>query len=192
MPVDSLVLFSSAALLLAATIVMWIRAGALRSSARLNFRFAAMLVGTGAIAAPLSGLAEIVVLTILPLGCTALALAALARFVRRAPALPASLALSISLASGIGAVVTASPMLAAVPAALAAAVIAIVALQDFAWIAALAGVALLAAIFAFLQQGVGAGLLLFGAVALLGLSRSALGVEQPRDTRRNGFVSSLQ
>jgi hypothetical protein len=185
---DSPLLLLCAALLLAASIASWIIAARLKASARINLRFAAMLLAACAVAAPVSGIVDIVVLVALPPAGVALALASLARFVRRAPIAAASTALAGSLAAGLGAVILASPVLAAVPVALAAFVIAAAALQDLAWIAALSGVALLASVFAFLRQGAGPGMMLFAAVALLGLSRSAFAIEQQSDGRIGGPV----
>lgn len=179
-----------AAVLFAVCIASWLLARSFKPAVRLNLRFASMLLASLAVAAPIAQVGDVAALTVLPLACTALTLAALARFARRAPPLAASLALAGSLACGLGAALTGSPLLAAFPAALAALLIAGAALQDFAWVAALSGVALLAGVSAFVREGAGAGLLLFAAASLLGLSRSAFAVEQPRQARPGGFVGS--
>ncbi len=188
MAVDSILL--PAAVLFAVSVLSFFLARGFKPSVRLNLRFAAMLLAALAVAAPLPRVGDVAALMVLPLASAALSLAALARFARRAPPLAASLALAGSLACGIGAALTGAPMLAAFPAVLAALLIAGAALQDFAWVAALCGVALLAGISAFLREGAGAGLLLFAAAALLGLSRSVFAVEQSRDTRLGSLIGS--
>jgi len=183
---DSVLL--AAAILFGVCALSWFLARGFKPSVRLNLRFAAMLLASLAVAAPVAQVGDVAALAVLPLACAALTLAALARFARRAPPLAASLALAVSLACGLGAALTGAPMLAAFPAAFAALLIAGAALQDFAWIAALSGVALLAGVSAFVREGSGTGLLLFAAAALLGLSRSAFAVEQSREARLGGLV----
>ncbi len=192
MALDSLPTIAGAALLLGASIAAWVLAGAFKLSARLNFRFAAILFASGAVAAPFPGVGDIAVLVVLAPASTALALGSLARFATRAPPLAASLGLAMALAAGLGAALTASPMLAAIPAALAACLIAGAALQDFAWVAAGAGLSLLALVFALLAEGAGPGVLLFAAAALLALSRSALAVEKHRKRDGRGLVSAVR
>lgn len=179
---DSPGLLLSATALLTASIWTWFLAAPFRPAARVNLRFAAMLLAAVAIAAPLARVGDVAALVVLPPAGAALALASLALFTRRPPA-AAGIAPAAALAAGLCAVVSASPMLTAIPVALAAFVISLVALQDLAWIAALSGVLLLASVFAFLREGSGPGLLLFSAAALLGLVRSAFAVQQPRHAR---------
>jgi hypothetical protein len=178
---DSLALLFSVASLLAVAVATWSLAAAFRPSVRLNLRFAAALFAAAAVASPFGRIGAFAMLVALPPAVTALALAALARFAERAPPLAAAVALTVALASALGAALVGAPMLAAVPAAIAACVIGGAALQDFAWVAALSALALLACVFAFVQEGAGSGALLFAAAALLGFSRSALSIEQPRD-----------
>jgi hypothetical protein len=183
---DSILL--AASILFAVCVASWLLARGFKPAVRLNLRFAAMLLASLAVAAPVAQVGDVAALVVLPLAGTALTLAALARFARRAPPLTASLALAASLACGLGAVLTGAPLLAAFPAVLATLLIAGAALQDFAWVAALSGVTLLAGISAFVRDGAGTGLLLFAAASLLGLSRSALPVEQTREARLGRLV----
>jgi hypothetical protein len=188
MVLDSPILLLCAVLLLATSIASFILTARLKAAARINLRFAAMLLAACAVSAPVSGIVDIVVLVVLPLASMALALASLGRFARRAPAAAASASLAGALAAGLGAAIFASPVLAALPVALASFVVVAAALQDLAWIAALSGVALLACDFAFLREGAAPGMLLFAGVAQLGLSRSAFAVEQQSDGRIGGPV----
>jgi hypothetical protein len=196
MAFDSLFVILCASALLAVCIASWILAAPLRPGARANLRFAAMLLAAIAVAAPLPRIGIVAALLVLPPASAALALASLARFSRKVPAAPASILLAASLAGGLGAVLSGTPMLAAAPAALAAIVITIVALQDLVFLAALSGLALLAALFAFLHQGAGPGMLLFAAVALLGLvrssARSAFAVEQFSDARLGKIIGGMR
>jgi len=191
MNVDSPFLLLSAALLLAIAIAVWPLAAPLRPGARVNLRFAAMLLAAIAIAAPLPRIGDVAVLVALPPAAAALALAALASFTRHAPAF-AGIAPVLSVIAGLGAVILAAPMLAAIAVALAAFVIIVVALQDLAWIGALSGALLLAALFAFLARGADVALLLFAAAALLGLLRSAFAVQQPRPSRFEGAIGRMR
>lgn len=185
---DSPLLLLSAALLLAIAVAAWLLVAPLRPGARVNLRFAAMLLAAIAIAAPLPRIGDAVVLVALPPAAAALSLAALAMFTSHMPA-AAGIAPALALLAGLGAIIAAAPMLAAIPVALAAFVIIAVALQDLAWIGALSGVLLLASLFAFLAGGAGAPLLLFAAAALLGLIRSAFAVQQPRPARFGDAIS---
>jgi hypothetical protein len=181
-----------AVLLAAAAIAAWAMVAALKPAARLNLRFAAMLFAAIAVAAPFGRVGDVAMLIVLPPASAALALASLARFARGVPPLPASLALAAALVCGLAAALLGAPMPAAVPVAVAACLVAGAALQDFAWIAALSGLALLACLFAFLREGTGSGALLFAAVTLLGLARSTFAVEQTRDAGRGVTIGAIR
>ena len=189
MPPDSLPIIACAVVLFAASLAAFVLAARLKTDQRHYIRFAAGLFAALAIAAPWPAIAEAAALVVLPAASAALTLAVLARFAGRIPALPAASGLAIPLVAGLGAMLIAAPMLSAVPVTLAAITIAAVALRRLAFMAALSGMALSGAILGFLSQGCGAGLLLFSAASLLGLSRSALAVEQPADAR---FVISVR
>jgi len=170
MAVDSLI---CAALLFAACIGGWRLAAPLKPSARLPLRFAAVLLSALAVAAALR-MGEITALLLLPLASAALALAALARFARPAGSLLATLVLVAALACGLGALVSGYAMSGLVLVMLAGLCVIAAALQSLAFAAIASGIALLAMGLCFLEAGVGAGVLLFAASAVIGLARPQL------------------
>ena len=95
---DSLTLAASLALF-AACIGAWWLSASLRAAARLQLRFAAVLMAALAVATAVR-LGDTAALLLLPLAGAALALAAIARFARPASPLAATLALVAALASG--------------------------------------------------------------------------------------------
>ena len=180
MAFDSLELLC-AGLLFAASVGAWALSAPCRATARLYLRFAAMLFAALALSAPL-GLLGTVALFLLPLGTCALMIAAFARFAFVLPVFAASLALIAGLFCGLAAMLWGAVMLAVLPVILASLAIIGAALQGFAIIAVLAGVALLASGLVLLQQSMASALLLLAAAALIGLARrtrekSALAVQ---------------
>ena len=169
---DSLTLAASVALFAACVGAWWLSAH-LRAAARLQLRFAAVLLAALAAAAPLH-LGDTAALLLLPLSGTALALAAIARFARPASPLAATLVLVTALACGLGAMLSGYAMAALMALMLAGLAVIAAAFNRMAIIAILSGIALLASGLCALQVGVGAGTLLFCAAALLGLARPQL------------------
>jgi hypothetical protein len=176
MAVDSLI---AALVLFAACIGGWHMAVSLKASVRLPLRFAAVLLAALAVAAALR-IGDMAALLLLPLSSAALALAALARFARPVAQLPATLALVLALAAGLGALVSGYAMPGLVLTLLAGLCIIAAALNALAMPAMLSGVAVVAGGLCFLQAGIGAGALLFAAAALLGIAKS----QSVRSTRR--------
>lgn len=162
-----------AALLFAACIGGWWLAASLKAPARLPLRFAAVLLAALAAAVPLA-IGGVVALLLLPLASVALALAALARFARPLAQLPATLALVAALACGLGALVSGYAMPGLVLTLLAGLCIIAAALNALSLSAILSGIALLACGLCFLEAGVGAGVMLFAAAAIIGLTRPQL------------------
>jgi hypothetical protein len=119
-------------------------------------------------------LADTAALLLLPLAGTALALAAIARFARRAAPFAATIALVAALACGLGAMLSGHAMPALMALMLAGLAVIAAALNGAAPVAVLSGAALLASGLCALQLGVGAGTLLFSATALIGLARPQL------------------
>src|SRR4051812_39091142 len=178
MAADSLQLLC-AGLLFAASIGAWLLSAPYRAAARLYLRFAAMLFAALAVSAPLGLLAD-VALFLLPFAACALMIAGFARFAFVLPVFAASLALIAGLFCGLAAMLWGAVMLAVLPVILASLAIIGAALQGFAIIAVLAGVALLASSLVLLQQDTASALLLLAAAALIGLSapeKSALAVQ---------------
>lgn len=157
--------------LFAASVAAWRLAAPLAATPRLYTRFAAMLFAALAVSAPL-GLADVTALFLLPLSSVSLMIGALARVATPLPGFAASLALVLSLAAGLGGLLTGYGLLALAPAVLASLAIIAAALQGMALMPALAGTALLACGLAFLEQGAKAGLFLLCAAALMGVTRS--------------------
>jgi hypothetical protein len=172
MSADSTDLLAAAALF-AASIGAWFLAAPLRSRERLYLRFAAMLLSALAIAVPLD-LAGPLVLLLLPLGSASLMVSTLSRFAKTFPVGLAALALVLSLAGGLAALVSGLWLFALAPVMLAGLAVIAAALNSMALLPMLAGASLLAAGLVFLQQGADAGLLLFCAAALVGLARPQL------------------
>jgi hypothetical protein len=169
MPPDSLTLAAAIALF-AACVGAWRLSAPLRAAARLQLRFAAMLLAALAVARVLH-LADMAALLLLPLAGTALALATLARCARPAAPFAATAALVAALACGLVAMLSGHAMPALIALMLAGLAVIAAALNGAAPVAILSGVALLASGLCALQMGVGAGSLLFSAAALVGLSR---------------------
>lgn len=182
MAFDSLGILAACALF-AAAIAAWRLAVPLRASARLYLRFAAMLFASLG-AARLLGLADVAALFLLPLGSASLMVAALALFARPLPVFAICVALVMALAGGLAGLVSGMAVLALVPLIFAGLVIIAASLNGIAVFPILAGVALLAAGLAFLQQGAQAGMFLFCAAALMGLAKpSALAIQNQRHAR---------
>jgi hypothetical protein len=169
MPADSLDLIAAAALFAAAVGAWWLSA-ALRSRERLYLRFAAVLLAALATSAPF-GLADVTVLFLLPLAAGALMVSTLASVL---PVGLAALLLVLALAGGLTALVTGLWPLALLPVVLAGLAVMAAAINSLALMPVLAGASLLAAALVFVEQGARAGLLLFAAAALIGLTRSQL------------------
>lgn len=172
MSADSLDLIAALALF-AASIGAWFLAAPLRVRERLYLRFAAMLLSALAVAVPV-GLADPLVLLLLPLASASLMVSTLARFARPLPVGLAALALVLSQAGGLAALVSGIWLFALAPVMLAGLAVIAAALNGMALLPMLAGASLLAAGLVFLQQGADAGLLLFCAAALVGLARPQL------------------
>jgi hypothetical protein len=169
MPADSIDLIAAAALFAAAVGAWWLSAP-LRSRERLYLRFAAVLLAALAVSAPF-GLADVTVLFLLPLAAGALMVSTLAEML---PVGLAALALVLALAGGLAALVTGLWPLALLPVVLAGLAIIAAAINSLALMPVLAGTSLLAAGLVFVEQGTRAGLLLFAAASLIGLSRPQL------------------
>ena len=166
---DSLDLIAAAALF-AAAVGAWWRSAPLRSRERLYLRFAAVLLAALAASVPF-GLADVTVLFLLPLAAAALMVSALAGVL---PVGLAALFLVLALAGGLAALVTGLWPLALLPVVLAGLVVMAAAINSLAFLPVLAGASLLAAGLVFVEQGVRAGLMLFAAAALIGLTRPQL------------------
>ncbi len=166
---DSIDLIAAAALFAAAVGAWWLSAP-LRSRERLYLRFAAVLLAALAVSAPF-GLAEVTVLFLLPLAASALMVSTLAGVL---PVSLAALMLVLALAGGLAALVTSLWPLALLPVVLAGLAVIAAAINSLALMPVLAGASLLAAGLVFVEQGACAGLLLFAAAALIGLSRPQL------------------
>jgi len=160
----------AAAALFAATVGAWWLSAPLRSRERLYLRFAAVLLAALAASVP-SDLADVTVLFLLPLAAGALMVCALAGVL---PVGLAALFLVLALAGGLAALVTGLWPLALLPVLLAGLVVMAAAINSLAFMPVLAGASLLAAGLVFVEQGVRAGLMLFAAAALIGLSRPQL------------------
>jgi hypothetical protein len=169
---SSLDIFAAGALFTAA-LGAWALAAPLSLRARLYLRFAAVLFAALALAVPLM-LADAAALLLLPLASAALMISALARFAKPLPVLPASVALVVGLAGGLGALVSGLVMPALLPVMLAGVAVIAVAINGIAAIPVLAGAGLVAAGLAFLEQGAHTGALLFSAAALVGLAKPQL------------------
>ena len=182
---DSLDLIAAAALFAAAVGAWWL-SGPLRARERLYLRFAAVLLAALAASAPL-GLAEVMVLFLLPLAAGALMVSTLARFARPLPVALAALALVGALAGGLAALLSGIWLLALAPVMLAALAVIAAAINSLALLPVLAGASLLAAGLAFLEEGARAGLFLFAAAALIGLVPRFRNSQAPRYRARANF-----
>ena len=172
MAFDSLILVAAVALS-GAAVGAWRLSATLAVQARLYLRFAAVLLAALA-AASVFALSDIAALLLLPLAIVALSLSALAQFARPLGNLGASVVLVASLAAGLCAMLANLEILALIPVAVAGLVIVAAALHAMAPVALLSGLALFAASLVYLEEGARAGMLLFVAAALLGLSRNQL------------------
>lgn len=173
---DSLMLLAAGALF-GAAVGAWRLSAALAVQARLYLRFAAVLLAALA-AASLFALSDAAALLLLPLAAAALALSALARFARPLRHLGATLVLVAGLAAGLVAMLANLAILALMSVAVAGLVIVAAALHAMTPVAFLSGLALFAASLVYLEQGARAGMLLFVAAALFGLSRNYLARNQ--------------
>src|SRR6185503_20132121 len=169
MPFDSLGLLSALALF-AAGIATWFSSAGLRAGARIYLRFAAMLFTALCAAYPL-GLVGAASLLLLPLAAGALVIAAMARFASPLPVFTASLVLILGLACGLAAPLTGLFLMALVPTAIAGLIVMAASLNHGDGIAGLAGTALALSALSSWNHSAQAGLFLFCAAALLGLSR---------------------
>src|SRR5579883_2097118 len=104
MGADSLDLLGAAALFAAAVGAWWLSAP-LRARERLYLRFAAVLLAALATSAPL-GLADVMVLFLLPLAAAAMTVSTLARFARPLPMALAALTLVAALVAGLAALLS--------------------------------------------------------------------------------------
>jgi hypothetical protein len=110
--------------------------------------------------------------------------AALALFARPLPVFAIAAALVIALAGGLAGLLSGVAVLALAPVVFAGLAIIAASLNGIAAIPILAGASLLAAGLALLEQGAQAGMFLFCAAALLGLSKpSALAIQNKRHAR---------
>jgi hypothetical protein len=173
MTLDSSLDIVAAVALFGTAIGAWMLAAPLSLRPRLYLRFAAVLYSALAISVPL-GLADVAALLLLPLASAALMIAALARFAKPLPVLPACLALVLGQAGGLGAAISGNAMPTLVPVMVAGLVVIAAAINDIAVMPVLAGGGLIASGLAFMEQGARGGLLLFCAAALIGLARPSL------------------
>lgn len=191
-----MIVLAASLLLAAATVAVWFVAAGARPAARLQIRFAAILLAALALcAAVIPSAASTVTLLVLPIALGVLALAALAGFAKPLMAAPAAILLALFSLAGLGAAMTGWTALSLAPATLAVAGLALAFLRQFdaARAASLQGLlsalCFLAGVSAFAQGGVDAALLLFAAAGLLGvalgLARSEIVVEKraARDLR---------
>ena len=181
--------FIAALLLLASAVAGWFIAAAARPPARVQLRFAAVLlaaIAAAAIATPIA--ASAVVLLVLPIAATVLALAALAGFERPLATPLSSLTLALASVCGIGGAGTGLALLTLAPSMLGTFVLLVVSLRRVkiarlpALQGALAALCLLAAQSLFVTERVSLAFLLFLSAGMLGvmlaLSRSDLAAEQ--------------
>jgi hypothetical protein len=173
MAVDSSLDIFAAGALFTAAIASWALAAALPFRARIYLRFAAVLFSALALSVPLA-MADVTALLLLPLASVALMISALARFAKPLPVFPASLALVLGLAGGLGALISGNALPALIPVMFAGLAVIAASLNGIAIMPVLAGAGLVAAGLAFTEQGVRAGLLLFCAAALVGLCKPQL------------------
>ena len=165
-----------AALLFAATLAVWFVAAGARAAARLQIRFAAILLAALAVAAVLPVAGSAVALLVLPIAFGVLALAVAAGLTKPLPAASGAIVLALFCLGGMAAAVTGIAAFSLAPAALALGVMAVFFVRQFdaARIAALQGLlsllCFLAAVSAFALEGVSSAMLLFTAAGLLGLT----------------------
>jgi len=179
----------AAVLLLAATLAAWFVAGGARPAARLQIRFAGVLLAAlGLSGAALPAAAPAIAVLVLPIALGVLALAAAAGLTKPLAAGLAALLLALASLGGLFAVVTGFAAFALAPAA--AAIVALVFLfvrrfdgERLAPVqGALAALCFLAAVSDFAIEGAASGVSLFAAAGLLGLalalSRSDVVIEE--------------
>jgi hypothetical protein len=183
----------AAALLFLATLAVWFVAVGARPGARLQIRFAAVLLAAPAIASlVLPAATPAVAALVLPIALAVLALAAAAGLAQPPSVGTASLILVLASLGGIGTGITAILAFALAPAALAIAALIYLFARDATGLAAAQGIlaafCFLGAAAAFALEGADFGLLLFLAAGLLGtglaLSRSNLAAEDKPARRR--------
>jgi hypothetical protein len=173
MAFDSPIDIFAAGALFTAAVGAWLLAAPLAARARIYLRFAAVLLSALAVSAML-GIADVAALLLLPLASSALMISALARFARPLPVFPASLALVVGLAGGLGALISGMALPALIPVMFSGLAVIAASLNGIAVMPVLAGAGLVASGLAFTEQGARAGLLLFCAAALIGLSKPQL------------------
>jgi hypothetical protein len=191
-----MIVVGAALLLLAAALAVWFVAAGARPAARVQLRFAGALFAAPALAAAVAPTAAAAVtLLVLPLALSVLVLAAAAGFARALPAAVAGVLLALVCLAGLAAAITGLALFSLAPAAVAIAAAMAVFLRQFdaARGASVQGMVsalcFLAGASSFAVDGVGAGLLLFAAAGLLGmtlaLARSDVVVEErpARDLR---------
>jgi hypothetical protein len=181
------ILTTSALLLFAATLTAWFVAAGARPGARLQIRFAGVLLAALALAGMSSAaLAPVVAAIVLPIALTVLALAATTGLVAPPSVGNASLGLLLASLGGLGAAISGWLAAALVPSAFALVVLVVLFARHAAGLGAVQGIlsafCLLAAAAAFALEGADFGLMLFLAAGLLGvslaLSRSNLAAEK--------------
>jgi len=173
---SSLDIFAAGALFTAA-MTAWALSAPLPARSRIYLRFAAVLFSALAISVTLD-MADVTAALLLPLASSALMIVSLARFAKPLPSFAASLALVVGLAGGLGAAVSGNAMPALIPVIFSGLAVIAASLNGIAVMPVLAGSGLVAAGLAFTEQGARAGLLLFCAAALIGLSKPGLAKPQ--------------
>jgi hypothetical protein len=190
-------LLAAALALLCAAVATWFVAQASRPAARVQLRFAAVLIAALAVAPPLMpAAASAVALLVLPVVFVVLVLATAAGAGRAAHQTLAAVLLALVSLAALAAAITGLSALALAPCALAVLALIGLSLRRLKGLGALQGIAaalcLLGAICVFVLEGVSVPLLLFCAAGLLGttlaLSRSDVRDEERArpDLRRLG------
>lgn len=180
-----MILTASALLLFLATLVAWFVAAGARAGARLQIRFAGVLLAALALCGT-APMAPVVTAIVLPIALAVLALAAAAGLKAPPSVGNASLVLVLASLGGLAGAITGWLALALVPAAAAIVALVVLFARDAAGLGAVQGLlaafCLLAASAAFALEGADFGLLLFLAAGLLGvslaLSRSNLAADE--------------
>jgi hypothetical protein len=190
------IVMGAALLLLIAALAVWFVAAGARPSARVQLRFAGALFGALALSAAVApATAAAVTLLVLPIALSVLALAATAGFANPVPAGVAGVLLALVSLAGLGAAITGLALFSLAPAAAAVVAAMAVFLRQFdaarpaSVQGMLSALCFMAGASAFAVDGAGAGLMLFAAAGLLGmtlaLARSDVVVEErpARDLR---------
>jgi hypothetical protein len=184
-----MIVVAAALLLLIAALAVWFVAGGARPAARVQLRFAGALFAALALSAAVTpAAAAAVTLLVLPLALSVLALAATAGFARGLPAGVAAVLLALVCLAGLAAAITGLALFSLAPAAAGIIAALAVFLRQFDAARAasvqgmLSALCFLAGASSFAVDGAGAGLLLFSAAGLLGmtlaLTRSDVVVEE--------------